>query len=86
MQLLFIILSTLIGYATSCPFNCVCEEVTTTCSLYDCDDELPFYFTSKMEIYGKLCPSHRHHLKQEVFEQTIILLHDDVCEDISNCL
>ena len=82
----FLVLLTVVKLSMSCTPNCICEEIETVCNIDDCRDVLPYFYTSKITIYGMLCDGHRTHLKSAIFSQTIIMLENDECLDLQFCL
>ena len=84
--MVLLMLLAVVATASACPGTCQCDEVVTTCYLWTCEIELPYIYTSELNIHGRLCSHHRRQLHEDTYKTTIIILHDDYCLNLENCL
>ena len=84
MEYWVIFLVVTLGIVNSCPYNCICEEEESTCTLRSCSDEISLEYTDFLIIQGKLCANHRKFLS-ELTPNTIVVLKNDYCENVRNC-
>ena len=77
-------LFSLISVISSCPSNCFCSEFDAECTVTSCSDDLDTEY-SMITIQGQLCEEHRYIL-QNIVDGTTVILKDDVCGAIPNCM
>ena len=75
--------------AQGCGKFCVCTLEQTDCyfTFEDgvCLGEVSFLETYILNIYGPVCPNARKALKKSMFDNTVKVLHNDICGGIPNC-
>ena len=68
-----------------CSDSCICNSIASTCFLTQCKDLLPYYFTNEITLYGQLCDNHRQELHNN-YKETSIILKNDYCKGLQNCV
>ena len=70
----------------SCPDNCVCGYGVNKCWVNGCEDGIATVYAPELYIYGPLCYLQRQFIREFVSPQTYIILADEYCEDLENCV